>query len=295
MAGSIRSLQRDRAGIEQRLADQGIRYGSQAYASAMDDYNRQSTDARLAVTAQGGQEQQRMMDMAAQRAGFQNAAQQQAYQQAQGRGASPTRPRSAIPAEPGPGSFENPAWRSNWRSSNPASTPQQAAAQPIHAGGLSAAQPAAQRDLRADERFAGAAAELAQHATVADRHHRHRRPDQSEFCPAAGQLSDRQPELAAADGRRPRSRRRRDEAVGRAREKGHRSDGHGVLGQRVRDVDHDELPIYEYSYKDDPTGARHIGPMAQDVEKIDPKAVHNIGGRKAIDTSRVMGNILRAA
>ena len=63
-------LQKDRAGIEQRLADQGIRYGSQAYTSAMDDYNRQSNDARLAVTAQGGQEQQRMMDMAAQRAGF---------------------------------------------------------------------------------------------------------------------------------------------------------------------------------------------------------------------------------
>ena len=79
-------LAKDRSAIEQRLADQGIRYGSQAYTSAMDDYNRQSNDARLAVTAQGGQEQQRMMDMAAQRAGFQNAAQQQQYTQNLGAG-----------------------------------------------------------------------------------------------------------------------------------------------------------------------------------------------------------------
>ena len=43
--------------IEQRLSDQGIRYGSTAYTQAMDDYNRQSNDMRLAVTAAGGQEQ----------------------------------------------------------------------------------------------------------------------------------------------------------------------------------------------------------------------------------------------
>ena len=56
-----------------------------------------------------------------------------------------------------------------------------------------------------------------------------------------------------------------------------------------------ELPIYSYSYKQDPASVRHIGPMAQDVEKIDKKAVKTIGGIKHIDTARVMGNILRAA
>ena len=39
------------------------------------------------------------------------------------------------------------------------------------------------------------------------------------------------------------------------------------------DTDKDELPIYQYSYKGDPSSTRHIGPMAQDVEKIDPQAV----------------------
>src|SRR6187399_92500 len=77
-------LQKDRAGIEQRLADQGIRYGSQAYASAMDDYNRQSTDARFAAIGQAGDEQARLNQMAQAQGSFQNAAQAQGYQQNQG-------------------------------------------------------------------------------------------------------------------------------------------------------------------------------------------------------------------
>jgi Chaperone of endosialidase len=64
-------------------------------------------------------------------------------------------------------------------------------------------------------------------------------------------------------------------------------------------VDHDdkrtELPIYQYSYKADPSSTTHIGPMAQDVEKLDKKAVKSIGGIKHIDPRRVMGGILRAA
>src|SRR6185369_11926783 len=55
-----------------------------------------------------------------------------------------------------------------------------------------------------------------------------------------------------------------------------------------------ELPIYAYSYKRDVDGARHVGPMAQDVEKVDPRAVVNHGGRKYIRPERVMGSILGA-
>jgi hypothetical protein len=65
------------------------------------------------------------------------------------------------------------------------------------------------------------------------------------------------------------------------------------------DVDSDErkkLPIYEYSYKDDPASTRHIGPMAQDVEKVDPGAVvTDRGGTKYIKPRRVMGSIMRAS
>ena len=56
-----------------------------------------------------------------------------------------------------------------------------------------------------------------------------------------------------------------------------------------------ELPIYEYSYKRDPESERHVGPMAQDVEKIDKRAVKTIAGRKHINPGMVMGSILKAA
>jgi hypothetical protein len=52
----------------------------------------------------------------------------------------------------------------------------------------------------------------------------------------------------------------------------------------------DKLPIYQYSFKDDPASMRHVGPMAQDVEKVDPDAVREIGGVKHIDLNR-MGSI----
>jgi hypothetical protein len=56
-----------------------------------------------------------------------------------------------------------------------------------------------------------------------------------------------------------------------------------------------KLPVYEYSYKDDPASMRHIGPMAQDVEKIEPRAVEEREGTKYIRPDRVMGSVLRAA
>jgi hypothetical protein len=56
-----------------------------------------------------------------------------------------------------------------------------------------------------------------------------------------------------------------------------------------------ELPIYQYSYKDDPASVMHVGPMAQDVQKSDRRAVRTIRGVKTIDPKRVMGNILRAS
>jgi hypothetical protein len=59
--------------------------------------------------------------------------------------------------------------------------------------------------------------------------------------------------------------------------------------------DRKQLPIYQYSYKDDPASTRHIGPMAQDVEKIEPRAVTEREGVKHIYPDLVMGSIMRAA
>jgi hypothetical protein len=54
-----------------------------------------------------------------------------------------------------------------------------------------------------------------------------------------------------------------------------------------------KLPIYSYEYKG--SDAPQIGPMAQDVERIDPQAVTTMGGVKHIYPRRVMGDILKVA
>ena len=58
--------------IRTRLANSGIQPGSPAWNAEMERMQRQNTDARLAVTAAGGQEQQRLVDMARQAAMFGN-------------------------------------------------------------------------------------------------------------------------------------------------------------------------------------------------------------------------------
>ena len=69
----------------------------------------------------------------------------------------------------------------------------------------------------------------------------------------------------------------------------------GSIFATTPEGDRKELPIHSYSYKDDPASTMHIGPMAQDVEKVDRNAVKRIDGIKHIDTRKVMGSILRAA
>ena len=61
------------------------------------------------------------------------------------------------------------------------------------------------------------------------------------------------------------------------------------------DTDDKKLPIYSYTYKNDPNDTPQVGPMAQDVEKIDPKSVTTIDGTKYIKQRRLMGRILGMA
>ncbi|WP_037386514.1 tail fiber domain-containing protein [Sinorhizobium americanum] len=75
-------LERDRAALETRLANQGLQPGSEAYNRAIDEANRTSNDARIAAVLNAGQEQTRLANLASQKASFENAAQAQAYGQA---------------------------------------------------------------------------------------------------------------------------------------------------------------------------------------------------------------------
>jgi len=312
-------LQRDRQALETRLQDQGIRYGSTAYNQAMDDWNRQSTDARLAVTAQGGQEQQRMMDMAAQRAGFQNAAQQQAYTQALGRGTFANQAQAQQFQEVlNAGTFANQAQAQDY---------QQAALR-----GQFANSAIAQNAVRNQSIFNAQNQQRAQ--SLAEQYAQRNQPiNEISALMSGSQVKDPSfvptgnQQIATTDYAGLVNNRFNQDMQNYQVQSNNANQligglfgaiagaGRGIASDRrvkedihkigtifapgaVSDADHDEpkkLPIYEYKYKgkfDD--GQRHVGPMAQDVEKIDKEAVFTKKGVKHIKPTK-LGSILKVA
>ncbi len=290
-------LAQERGRIEQQLADQGIRYGSQAYTSAMDNYNRQATDTRFGAIGQAGQEQQRMMDMAAKRAGFENSAQQQAYEQALGRG-----------------SFANAAQAQQ--------NQQNAALAGFGNAGL--AQQLAQAQSGFNARNAG------RNQWMQEQYAQRNQPLNEISALMSGSqvqspnwLNSPQSQIPTTDigGLINQNFAQQSQNYQSANQNWQSTMG-GLLGlggklgaaaimsdERVKDVgpkmgtvfaagrdgEPKELPIYQYAYKDDPAATSHVGPMAQDVEKIDKSAVTTRKGVKHIYPAKVMGSILRAA
>lgn len=74
-------LDRDRAALETRLVNQGFQRGTDGFTQQMDEFNRQSNDARMQTVLAGGQEQSRLFGMDVSKGNFANAAQQQGYDQ----------------------------------------------------------------------------------------------------------------------------------------------------------------------------------------------------------------------
>jgi hypothetical protein len=287
-------LARERGNIEQRLADQGIRYGSQAYQSAMDDYNRQATDTRFGAISQAGQEQQRMMDMAAQRAGFQNSAQQQQYDQLMGRG-----------------SFANQAQAQQFgQNAQQAGFYNQGLAQQLaqQQSGFNAQN--AQRNQYMQEAYqqrnqplneisaltSGSQVQspnwlnspTSQIATtdIGGLINQNFAQQQQNYQTATSSWNATMGGLLGLGAGMIKSDRRAKKNIDRI----------GSVFAVTDEGGRERLPVYEYEYrKGEGDGRRHVGPMAQDVERIDPGAVREIGGVKHIDAGRVMGGILRAA
>jgi hypothetical protein len=329
-------LKLEQSHIEQQLADQGIRYGSAAYTNAMDSYNRQANDARLAVTQTAGQEQQRMNDMAARLAGFKNAAQQQQYTQQLGRGQfANAAQQQAYEQAYGRAQFANAAQASDFSQSalraqfyNATLAQQQAVAQaqfaarniarpqylseqyaqrnqPINEisallSGSQIAQPSFMQTPQSQIPTTDVAGLLNQNFAQNFQNYNAQLNQQNALIGGifgtAGNLGAAA--LKYSDRRMKENIHRIGSVFVAEPQPVEEPAQRRPLTRGVADVDRDEikgLPVYTYSYKDDPASTRHIGPMAQDIEKIDPGAVHEIGGRKAIDTKRVMGSILRAA
>lgn len=74
-------LDRDRSALEAQLTNRGIRVGSDAYTSAMQDFNRGVAENRTSAILGAGQEQNRLQSLALNAGNFANAAQAQQYGQ----------------------------------------------------------------------------------------------------------------------------------------------------------------------------------------------------------------------
>ena len=287
--------ERDLENMRSQLEGQGIKYGSPAYQAAMDNYNRGINDQRLGITAQGGAEQKLQNDIAAQHAGFKNAAEQQQYQQLQGRG-----------------QFANAAETGNFQQALTRVQLQNAAL--------------AQQEQQQQDRFNAAQSQRAQ--TIAERYAQFNQPINAITALLSGSQVSNPSLINANTAKIPttdtasiinnsftdslnaykQESANYNNIVGglfgslagvinksdvRSKKNIHKMGSVFVPSpQKVA-----ELPIYQYQYKNaDPDSATHIGPMAQDVEKHDPGAVlEDSKGTKYIDQRRLMGGLLRAA
>jgi hypothetical protein len=307
MARMNPQLQIQQQQLQQQLADQGIRYGSDAYNNAMLQNSQQANDARWGAIQQAGAEQQRMVGEAQQLASFQNAAQQQGYEQALGAGGFANQAQAQqFQQNASLGAFQN------------AGLAQQLQQQQ---GAFNAAQ--AQRNQYMQEQYAqrnqpiNEITSLLSGSQVQQPNFINTPGAQIPTTDIAGLVNQN---FNQQLGIYQQQNQNYNSLIGGilglgagALKGGYVSDERAkenidrigtVLATNVDDAppgkilsddERTELPIYRYSYKGDPAEVRHIGPMAQDVEKIDRGAVHSIGGTKYIDPRRVMGNILRTA
>jgi len=285
-------LQIEQQRIQQQLADQGIRYGSQAYNDAMRVNSMQANDARYGAIQQAGQEQQRMDAMAAQRAAFQNAAQEQGYQQNLGQGTFYNQAANTL--------FQQNAAQAAFANAGLAQQVGQAQS------GFNAAE--AQRNQWLQEQYANRnqpineISALMSGSQVSQPNFVNAPSTQIPTTDYAGitqqgfqnqmglygqQMQQSNALLGCVLGLGAgvlKSDRREKEDIDRI----------GTVFAANADGARRKLPVYEYAYKDDPASMRHIGPMAQDVEKITPEAVEEHRGVKYIRPREVMGSIIKA-
>lgn len=286
-------LQIEKTNTEQRLADQGIRYGSQAYNAAFDVYNRQANDARLAVIGQATQQQQAMADMAAQKAGFQNAAQQQQFQQIQSVGNFYNQAQANQFAQATQrGSYYNAATAQDLARSQASFTAEDQLRQQYMN------ELYAQRNQPINEttallsgsqvqnpQFVNAPQNQIPTTDIAGLFNTNFNQQQQNYAQQVSQYNTLVGGVLGGVSNIIKSDRDTKENISKM----------ATVFAADEDGAQKKLPIYQYSYKDDPASTMHIGPMAQDVEKITPAAVKSIGGVKHIDPDMVMGSILKAA
>jgi hypothetical protein len=284
-------IQQDEQRLRQQLADQGIRYGSQAYTGAYDPFNRSVTDTRLGIVAAGGQEQQRMNQMAQQRALFQNQAQAQAEGQNAARaGFFNTAAQGMFDQAAARGQFYNAAQNQLLgRQSTFINTQNQLRNQALQEMYQQRNQPINEiTSLMSGSQVQAPNFINAQRTTipttdVAGLINQNFSQQNDIYKTQTGSFNDIMGGLIGGGAKLGAAAL--TPVASDVRVKENIEPMGSVLSNKGA------LPLYAYDYKGDfDDGKRHFGPMAQDVEKLEPKAVKTIGGVKHIDVDK-MGSI----
>lgn len=266
--------------LEQQLSDQGIKFGSAAYNNAMLPFGQQENNAWMQSITNATAQQAQAMQTANAKAQFGNAAQQQAFQQSATEGDF-TNSALAQQLSQKQGAFDAAnTTRSNWLNEQYASQNQPINQITSLLSGTQVTNP----------NFVTTPSNQIPTTDVAGLINNRFSQDMQSYQVQSQNYQALMGGIFGMLGGVAKmgmgmSDRREKEDLDRI----------ATVFAADSEGDKHELPIYSYSFKRDPASTRHIGPMAQDVEKINPEQVANIGGRKFLDHGQVMGSILRAA
>lgn len=316
MARMNPQLDRDRAALETQLANQGLQPGSEAYNRAIDQANRQANDARFGAILNAGQEQSRLVGLAQQAASFENAAQQQAYGQMLQNGQFANQAQNQQYTQNANNmQLANAAQQQNFNQALAAAGFSNDALQQMHQNSQSTT--AANNTLK-DQTFNAQQAQLAaQNAARAqylnEMYAQRNQPineissllsgaqvNSPNFVPTQGQRieapdymgmvqNNYRGQLEAYQSRLSAGSNMLGSVLGMPLW-GRKSDSDRRLKKDVKKVGKlDGHSLYEYRYKDEPArGPKHVGVMAQEVEKTRPDVVsRGPDGMRRVDYGRL--------
>lgn len=252
-------LDNDRSALEQRLANQGIMPGSKAYETAMNQSSQASNDARMQAILAGGQEQTRLAQLANQQATFGNNANQQMW-------------NNQFQATQGNNALAGQKYADQQTQFNAQNTARNQYLQEQYQ----------QRNQPINEISA-----LLSGAQVTNPNFVNSANSQIATTDVAGLINQNyQNQLGAYQQQQQQSSGILGGLFGLGSKLIGLSDASTKENiRRVGSLDNG-LPIYSYNYKGD--GMTHIGLIAQEVEQVNPEAVHRIGSVRVVNYEKAV-------
>ena len=267
--------------LQQQLADQGIKYGSAAYNNAMLPFGQQEDQAWMGAVTNATAQQAQSMNTANQLATFGNTAQAQAFGEAGAQGSFYNQSLAQQLAQQQAAFGAQNTSRSNYLQEQYAQRQEPINEITSLLSGSQVTMPqfgqTPQSQIPTTDTAGLINNQFAQQSS-------NYQQANANYQALMGGILGLGGNVAKAYATTPSDRDVKDDI-----------DRIGTVFAASSEGERKKLPVYQYSYKDDPASTMHVGPMAQDVEKIQPRAVKEIGGVKHIRPDMVMGSILKAA